>query len=151
MQFVLWYLCSGFGDMTGAVVQRQAWIWNPVWVVKSTSLLKYDRCRLESISSNHSLNVGSITASYCYCLISFSDITLIIIIVLSAMGTIPDKLHDSLQVLNPHSDRYAVMQRALVVNTCCVVWKVFGRTMNKKRSVSDRAVCKPAELLSFNR
>jgi hypothetical protein len=42
-------------------------------------------------------------------------------LVLSSMGIIPNKLHKSLKLLNLCPALYIGMQKAVILNTCCIV------------------------------
>jgi hypothetical protein len=47
----------------------------------------------------------------------------IIPLVLSTMGVIPNKLHESLKLLNLHPDLYILIQKAVILNTCSTLRK----------------------------
>ena len=47
----------------------------------------------------------------------------IIPLVLSTTCIIPNKLHESLKLLNPHPVLYILMQKAVTLNTCRIVRK----------------------------
>jgi hypothetical protein len=47
----------------------------------------------------------------------------VITLVLSTTGIIPNKLHESLKLLNLHPALYIHIQKAVILNTCCIVRK----------------------------
>jgi hypothetical protein len=57
--------------------------------------------------------------------------------VLPTTGIIPNKLHESLKLLNLHPAVYILLLEAVILNTDHIVRKVFGRTVNKRCLVSE--------------
>ena len=51
-------------------------------------------------------------------------------------GIIPNKLHETLKLLNLRPGLHILAQKAIILNTCCKSQNVFGRTVNKKCLVS---------------
>jgi hypothetical protein len=62
--------------------------------------------------------------------------TFIISLVLYTLHIIQHKLHKSMQLLNLCPAIYILMQKAVILNTCCIVRK-FLATVNKKCLVSE--------------
>jgi hypothetical protein len=60
----------------------------------------------------------------------------IIPLILSTMAIIPNKLHKSLKLFNLCPALYILMQKAVLLNTCCSQ-KGSGKTVNKKCLVSE--------------
>jgi hypothetical protein len=50
----------------------------------------------------------------------------IIPLVISTTGIIPNKLHESLKLLNHHPALYILMQKAVILNTCRMGRKVLA-------------------------
>jgi len=75
---------------------------------------------------------------------SFKNLFFIIIIII----IIINKLHESLKLFNIHPDLYILQQKAVILNTCRIVYQAVSRTVNKKRLVSEScSLCQPAKLL----
>jgi hypothetical protein len=51
------------------------------------------------------------------------NMTYIIQLVIFTMSIIPNKLHESLKLLNLHPTLDILMQAAVIFNTCCIVRK----------------------------